>query len=150
MSEISNAFSTPAWGSVPENILLLNNRVMDVKTVKVNENTFPNQGMFAHLFKKGVLVSIEANGIQLKQDGNLKIDLKSKDLKRLVIFLDKSYAQNQLPTNGPRYRTVINIQTKADNYYWRVFGVHAGKYLVDHPNVVAGRHKRNRMIMILF
>ncbi|MDV7718334.1 hypothetical protein GA840_00330 [Pediococcus ethanolidurans] len=141
MNAIQAAFNKPTWQTVPNDLNLLNNRMVALKQIRIDEQIWPDQGILARFMKKaphGPSLEITSAGLKLLQNGMMQKNWTKNTAQKVTVFLNKHAAHSEVANFEPRYSTVFSITDENGTYFLEVFGVGAGIYLATHSQMIDG------------
>ncbi|WP_125708564.1 hypothetical protein [Lacticaseibacillus porcinae] len=135
MKNVKEALTKPAFRGLPKDgLTALSGRTLFTIQLVNGDHTFPSRGTFAHLintFSTGVTVTVTKNQVTLDGHENKQITIIPTSVD---IFLARTNAnQFNLRQAAPVYITFLHMVGDDFDFYIRVSGGRAGKYLIDHP-----------------
>ena len=141
MEKVQTAFSQVAIHGLPDGDHLdaINGRILQVHALKVDGLQFPELGTFAPLLndhKHQITVTLNA--------GTLTFTNQDQTLWALTPTSVDLFWQRRAPANAvfvankntvdPVFRSILHLVGKNADFYLRIPGAKAARYLLNHPN----------------
>lgn len=141
MEKVQTAFAQVALHGLPASDLRssINGRIVQAHALKVDGLQFPELGTFAPLLnerKHQITVTLKA--------GTLTFTNQGQTLWTLTPTTMDLFWQRRAPANGvfvggkntvdPVFHSILHLVAASADFYLRIPGAKAARYLLDHPN----------------
>ena len=135
MEKVKEALTQPAIRTLPKDgIAALNGRTLFTTQLINGDVSLPARGSFTSVIgalSTGITLAVEGNQITLKGNGKPWMTLAPTTVD---VFLARIKAQEySFSQTAPIYLTFLHLVGADFDFYTRVSGGRAGKYLIEHP-----------------
>lgn len=139
MNDPKTAFAFPAVTTIPEanDFKQLNGRILQTQVLTINDLAFPDKGTFTKLIsalESDTEVQISHGELRFYQKHQAKFKLVPRTVEVFIEKWNRQYLSlSASKTYGPVYRSILHVRADEYDFYIRIAGSKAARYLLDHP-----------------